>query len=299
MPDIEPGYIPPSTDKPTPFPVRKNLSEDPKPKVEPLTGEETAKVIAEMYDILGPTNGCILVNPNTVLAVAGLKGNADLPSPLLNDEEAEKIDMLNRQMESHGVHLGYPRNYRERLVTQLSFESLRGIEYKSRQTKLPGYFPYDSGTGRQGLREWQMRVQRNIRKINRDGRLSDETVGIYDDGVRLGYPDQAIRDFADWYEEGTQDHSKLTEADILSVNTYAQQYKGNVPEFDYYPSSAENPEIQEYIRKARETLDGFYKSEWHIKTAQDPSFLAARKERDERHERNVAHLQTEREQKRQ
>ncbi|GEM_PF-4718114 len=298
MPDIEPGFIPPPSDKPKPFLVRKNTSEDPKPKVELLTGEETAKVIAEMYDILGPTNGCILVNPNAVLAVAGLKGNADLPSPLLNDEEAEKIDMLNRQMESRGVHLGYPRNYRERVVTQLSLESLRGIEQKSRETKLPGYFPYDSGTGRQGLREWQMRVERNIRKINRDGRLSEETLGIYYDGVRLGYHDQAIRDFADWYQKETRERGDLAEADILSVNPYAQKYKGNVPEFDYYPSSAENPEIQEYIRKARETLDGFYKSEWHTSIAQDLTFLVARKGNEEQHQRNLAQLQAEREQKR-
>lgn len=33
---------------------------------EPLTGEETAQIVAKIYELLSPTNGCVLVEPTAV-----------------------------------------------------------------------------------------------------------------------------------------------------------------------------------------------------------------------------------------
>lgn len=95
-------------------------------------------------------------------------------------------------------------------------------------------------------------------------------IDIYTDGLCLGYPTQAIRDFAEWYALSSAERKQrpLQEAVIEG----AQTYKEPVPEFDFFPEHATDLQIQKYIQKASEVLRDFYASPWHQEISKKPLF---------------------------
>ena len=52
----------------------------------------------------------------------------------------------------------------------------------------------------------------------------------------------------------------MEESDLLSAHPLAQELQGAVPEFDFYPEHANDPEIVQYVADARQILSEFYES---------------------------------------
>ncbi|RJQ27453.1 hypothetical protein C4577_01330 [Candidatus Parcubacteria bacterium] len=264
----------------------------PEPTPEPLSGQETAKGISEMYEIIGPVNGCQLVEPTAVLAVAGLKGYTFLVDAIVNQEEKDNASKLNSQLEQKGLHVGYSDK-----LNQMTISNLRGLEYKTKRTKLPGFFPYSSNSGFSGKNRWHWEVDKRIELVKQQGVLSsDVETRIYEEAVMFGYPDQAAIDFEECLRTGDI-NKDLISSDIELAHPDAKKYKGPSSDFDYYPSSAKDPEIIEYISKAKQIIQDFYNSEWFVKISQDPNFIAAREAQNLRHKMRIDQLLSRRKQK--
>lgn len=242
-----------------------------------LTGEETAKVISRMYEILGPENGCLLVESTAVLAVAGLKGYTFLVDAKIDEQGKVEIEALNKQFEAEGLRIEVWSSN-----DAVNIFNLKGFAYKTRRTKIPGYLPYDYSTGFEGLRKLWREAFEEVERLKQNREIPTEVdEGIYEQGVMLGYPDQAILDFEKCLRAGDI-NKDLINSDMMSASPFAEEYGGPVPEFDYYPSSTADPEIVEYIERAKRVLKEFYSSSWHRAVAQNPEFLASRQREKER-----------------
>ena len=251
-------------------------SEDVK-KVDLLTGQETADRIEEMYGLLDCDAAARLIEPSNALAVAGLKGINYLYGFPLDKQEHDRLSSINEKIVPQGLEL-WINTPKGEDIENLSgtLTSLRGYAYKSLHSQkilpLVGIAPYSIDQGFEGLREWARDKDVAIMTAVEQGTLPqiDSPYIIYE-GIDLGYPDQAIIDFVDWCKT----HKPTVEADILSAHKLADKYHGPVPEFDYYPESAQDPEIVEYIANARRILKDFYDTPWVQKTTQSQVFKDA------------------------
>ena len=48
----------------------------------------------------------------------------------------------------------------------------------------------------------------------------------------------------------------------IPAHPMAQKYHGAIPEFYFYPESANDPELATYIERAKQVLHNFYESSW-------------------------------------
>ncbi|OIN93746.1 hypothetical protein COS81_03570 [candidate division WWE3 bacterium CG06_land_8_20_14_3_00_42_16] len=134
-----------------------------------------------------------------------------------------------------------------------------------------------------------------LKAAQQDGLILPETImEILEDGIELGYPDQAILDFEDCCHKGNVNRDVTVESNLLSASPQAQKYHGAVPEFDYYPEHAGDPEIVAYLQSAKATLKDFYESEWFRRLAKDKEFLEARRKADELEAKGLTELRAKR-----
>lgn len=268
---------------PTANDTTNNVSHDKEnpTKTEPRTGLETAEIVAQMYTELPKDVSIHLIEPSAVLTIAGMKGQSDIALLVQNPAEAgEKIDRLNPQLEQQGISLWYGRKQSDNTTPfPFGITNPKGYEFSSSrytifQTKF-GIQPYDSATGMEGLKAWQNNVSDTFSNAETEGRITEAEKEIYEQGIMLGYPDQAIVDFSEWYKN--KRHSEeLVEADILSVHPLAIKYHGAVPEFDYLQASIDNPDITSYIQRSRQILKEFYDSPWMQQLNKDATFITER-----------------------
>lgn len=244
---------------------------------EPLSGIETAELVSRVYEILGADIGCRLIEPNIVLAMSGMKGHADMHWVRLDNKKIEELKLVNSKLEIFGLELCFPKKIEgDCEIRGITFANLKGIERKSKTTKIPGVPLFDSRTGRDGLMMWNKEIETSLAKTQKEGKISEEVnLEVILEGINLGYPDQAILDFEKCLREGKV-HEDLLEADIISSIPEAEKYQGAVPEFDYYPEHKDDPEIVEYIFRAKEILKEFYNSVWFRGLSQKQEFYESR-----------------------
>jgi hypothetical protein len=246
-------------------------------KFEPLSGIETAEVAAKVYEILGAEFGCRLAEPNIILLISGMKGYADMPWVKLDREKIEKLEFVNSRLKDFGLEVIYPRELKgDYTISGITVINFRGVERKSKTTRMPGVPPYDSKLGKDGLMKWYRELDTSLKEAQKIGKISQAVdLEILFEGIIFGYPDQAIIDFEKCLRTGDI-HKDLSEADIISATAEAKKYQGAVPEFDYYPENKDNLEIVEYISKARKILSDFYQSEWFQELSQKQEFQESR-----------------------
>lgn len=245
----------------------------------PRPVDETVKIISEIHDLLPPELGNLFIVPNVVLAVAGMKGYADIHWATHDKKEAAAhIDSLNQHLSQYGIVVNYNADFEndEDSYFGLSMMSYRGFEYSSsrleafrKRFRVRGF---DSSTGSEGFTQWNTDLHKALKEAVKKGELTNIGAGIYSQGIHLGYPEKAIEDFENCYRTA-EIHKDLVEADILSVHPLAEKYHGPIPVYDYYPDSANDQGILENIASARDVLQGFYTSEWMQSLSIDPLFL--------------------------
>ena len=254
---------------------------------EPLSGLEVAELDAGLYEAVSPRLGSLLVESSIVLAMAGMKGNGESAARTgvaegeKDDAFAEDIVRANEYFQRTAPFLRFSGNRKASRHPQgfcyLGFgvTNLSGFERISRRTKLLSLSPFDASSGFDGLWEWREQVEVALEHAQRDGVIPPEhLLNIYRDGIELGYPDQAIKDFADWYVTGRK--KRLMESQISGVGTYRE----HEPDFDFYPEHANDPEIRACIERSERILKEFYESDWHQRIQRDPGFIAAREQKE-------------------
>jgi hypothetical protein len=241
--------------------------------------EETTRIISEMYDLLPPELGVHCIVPNVVLAVAGVKADADIHWATQDKRRAaEHIDVLNKHLNQYGIRVQYNEDFvnDDDDYFGLSVISLKGLEYSTSRLKTFkkrfSIRAFYSSTGFEGFTQWNRDLHKAFEDAVRRGELTKEGAGIYFQGIYLGYPEKAIEDFEKCYRTGNI-HTDLIEADILSAHPLAGKYHGAIPVYHYYPESAYEPEIVNNIDLARKMLNGFYTSDWMKKLSTDPLFI--------------------------
>lgn len=261
---------------------------------ESLSGFETAKLAEEVYSTLGPDNGCRMVEPSAILTLAGLKSIADIQSAKYDEAEVTKADEVDFLLQQRDITLRCIPHFPQRAIGALLLSNLNGLAYTTSRTKLPGYSPFVVEQGSDRIGEWEEAAEAKQRELIKQGVLDPAIdLSIYLQGIQLGYPDQAIIDFEHCFRSGDP-QGDLQEADILSVSPYAQEYHGAVPEFDFYPASANDRQIVDYITKARRVLQDFYATLWFQKLTRNADFQQARQRQNQRHSIALAMIREQR-----
>lgn len=257
---------------------KKAVEEPKRLEFEPLSGIETAEAAAKVYEIFGAELGCRLAEPNIILLISGMKGYADMPWVKLDREKIEKLEFVNSRLKDFGLEVIYPRKLEgDSTISGITVINFRGVERKSKTTRMSGVPPYDSKLGKDGLMKWHRELDSSLAEAQKTGKIPKAAdLEILFEGIVFGYPDQAIIDFEKCLRTGDI-HKDLSEADIVSATAEAKKYQGAVPEFDYYPENKDNPEIVEYISRARKILSDFYQSEWFQELSKKQEFQESRK----------------------
>lgn len=257
----------------------KKAAEEPKRlELEPLSGIETAEVAAKVYEILGAELGCRLAEPNVILLISGMKGYADIPWVKLDKEKIKELELANSRLENLGLEIIFPKKLAgDSIISGITIVNFKGIERKSKITRIPGVPQYDSKLGEDGLMTWYRKFDSSLKEAQKTGKIQKAVdLEIFFEGIIFGYPDQAIIDFEKCLRTGNI-HKDLLGADIISSIPEARKYQGAVPEFDYYLENKGNQEIVEYILRARKILSDFYQSDWFKELSRRQEFQKSRK----------------------
>lgn len=249
-------------------------------RLKPRSADEIAAIISALYNALPLHIAIHLIHPNVVLAVAGLKGIADVHL-VSQDKQSDKqcIDEANAEAERYGVQILFEDALDDSdPYVALTIVSLKGVEFaSSRMPHLRARFnfpKYNAETGFGGLITWKRKVEAGLEAALSRGELTSEEKDILEQGILLGYPEQAIEDFEQCHRSGDI-HKDLVSTDLISAHPLAAKFQGSVPEFDYYPKSKNNKQTVEYIRLAKDVIRSFYDHKWMQERAKDPAFNTA------------------------
>ena len=262
-----------------------NMSEDgfdaaSKNVPEPLSGSETAEIISSLYDSAGPRVGAHLVEANSVLTFAGVRGQTEFFIKNPTSEDRESIVKANETVATKGIRIrsvGKDLNDPEgKSILMVNVGSLRGHERVSLLTKLPGVKPFNSGSGWEGFAKWNSELGRAIDTAQKDRLLpaGKEFSSDIHSGIHKGYPDQAILDFCDWLSKGRKPRVIIPDMPLLNL------YEGALPLFYFYPEHQYYPNIQSTTQSWNRVLEDFYSSNWHEDIKNNPEFIRARQEID-------------------
>lgn len=282
---------PPVATIPTPAdrqPLLKTQGEITSPILEPLSGAETAELVAQIYQLAGPRIGPLLVEANIVLTLAGARGQTEffIANPQPNDWE--KVAAVKKILESRGIKIRAQdktfkaaSDNKETLIVDV--ENLKGYEYASHLSRIPGISRFDASTGWEGFREWRIRVSAGLRKAIVENRIpytentEGEIQGMIITGISKGYPDTAIYDAIDCWIVHERTY-QLADSQI----PYVDIYHGAEPNFDFHPDHKNDPTIQQTITSWGKILEDFYASPWHQQIKRNPQFQQTRELRDKR-----------------
>ncbi|MBI2121806.1 MAG: hypothetical protein HYT98_01655 [Candidatus Sungbacteria bacterium] len=235
--------------------------------------EWAAERAEEWYTQIDPKIGTYLVDANVVLTVAGARGQTELFIDNAEEKDLETIKKLNALSEPQGVRFNV-REFSEKLHNGGKFigvevESLKGYEFTSRRSKIPGITPFDSSKGWDAVPQWRISLEENMKRLQQEGviprHLKVDSLNV---GFEKGYPDRAIYDFAEEKSHKEKHGKELTDAAIPLVGLYG----GAIPIYNFYAEHRNDPEIMRHQLEWETTLNKFYQSNWHQKLKEDPIF---------------------------
>ena len=223
--------------------------------VKPLNGEETANLIAGFYQDLGPRLGSHLVEPNTVLTIAGMRGSGKFVIHNLTKEEQNKIEKLNEKSKKLGIQFTVDNDEKDNSAN-ISILNLKGLEYTTNLSKLPFVKPFNAGQGFEAESSWGKAIIENAQKnFPNIKKYSAHLIT----GLMLGYPDKAILGVLNNVNEGIISSSELVDS--------------NIPYSSYLREHANDPVIAKTLDSWGKLLIEFHKSNWCQSIAKDPEFI--------------------------
>jgi len=255
---------------------------------EPLKGEKTVEIIAQIYEFLGPRLGCEFVESNVILTIAGARGAAGLRYYYPESDDYNKLQALNEIVKQWNIRIKTSGDD-EKNKMGVRIDNLYGYELIIRQTKIHFIKPFNASEGWDGFDAWD-NAMRELIESQKDRKKQVELDNAYQ-GVIFGYPDLAIADFQQWIF--TDNRMYMAKSDI----PYSHLYNCAEPNFEYFPEHEKDPAIRDTIKKWGTILTDFYQSSWHLKLAKDPAFQEARLHNKINDDRYFQKRQVERQQK--
>lgn len=248
---------------------------------ETLDGQELAELESELFKVAPEYLQPHLLESNVVLVLAGFKPQSEFFINLKSEADLQKVkgdlEKLNQALEGQGTLARFeiigepssPQDKPEELEAMISAESLVGYERMSHSTAIPGVPEFDSGAGWEEFEKWYPSFVAGVEQAQKQGKLPAEydTAAILS-GLKKGYPDQAIYDFAQWL--ASKKEAKMQRSAI----PYTGLYQEAEPNFDFFPEHADDSTIQRYIKQAGQLLKEFYESPWHQQIAKQPHIRA-------------------------
>lgn len=241
---------------------------------------EISEILEVLMESMGMETGSSFVEPSNILTFAGLKGNNYLYSLLKPPDDIDVDTKINQLLNKYGLRVWLALDEKfSKVLVQGDLESLTGMENKTKNSKiiLPKFLVpvFDATSGFEGLKVWKKVFRTRLDELVAKGEISDlnSSKQIFSDGIRLGYPDQAILDFD--LHLRTDRKTKSISSLLLSAHPFAQIYAGAHPDFFYAPDSWKDAEILIYIETAKKVLVEFYTSDWFTKLESSSKFRNA------------------------
>ena len=237
----------------------------------PVTADEletrllqTAERIDRLYGLAGPGVGCLLYDPCYVLAFGELRPEGSWNGNLLTEADDATLARLAPVAEE----MGYRLQRRER---GLQVQSLRGLALVSRESKLPGVYPFDPAEGWKGWDQWFRRVGDKMEKSD------TPQVGHTLIGLALGYPDTAVSGYLAGLNQPVH-HARAVGTHIRGTN----YLENGQPNFDMMPEDISKPDVMRTCERWGDFLSRFYGLPQVRKRLGESAFLEARRVRKKR-----------------
>jgi hypothetical protein len=248
------------------------------------TTDQITSVLTEIWSLLDSQMAFKMMQPNVVLAIAGIKPVADMCEIDPNSNTLKDLPHINKILGVFGLRLyviikpGEPDYYG-------GIESSLGLERTTNLSKFPFVIKYTNNV--EEFANWKSEMKIKYQEEVNKGHYTDKEISMIKQGLEMGYPDQAIKDLLHYY--------KLDEEHRLNVPAYlkyiedarvSESLKKKVmgkeiyvkarlhipneyletsplPLFSYSYNNKDNEGINTWIHDANEVLDGFYNSEWY------------------------------------
>ena len=241
------------------------------------SAERAAERIETWYSHLEPRLAKYLTDPNVVLTLADARGQTEsyITEPHPEDEAA--FEKLNELTAPDGIRfevIPSTSQTTKNPALMLNIESLKGYEYVTHQTKLPGIPKFDAAQGWDRIQPWQKEALAGVNSAAERGEYPpeiqiDDTAKHTVIGVMKGYPDLAItsmiKDRAQY--TGEPRNRRFTQV------PYSDYYPGPQPNYGYDPK--DEAEILPHVNAWGKLLEDYYTSPTHTKLEQDPDFIQA------------------------
>lgn len=261
---------------------------------EALSGQETAKIVEDLFERCPIALSSSLVESNVVLTIAGIKSFTNCDPYIVSKQNLEDfrrgVNEINQYFQERSLPVSF------KLIDETDFSSseninrisimilnLVGFERATKRSKIPGVSVYEASSGPEGFNRFWGDFEERIKRAKEEGKISkDLNDDILSQGIYLGYPDQAILDYSDWYTK-KKDPYEIRDANI----PYSRTYQCAEPNFDYYKEHENDPDIRQYIEEAGTALRDFYESDWHKRIAEGDSFISERARQAEIHKKDM------------
>lgn len=233
-------------------------------------GARVAEISHEIFKQVDVRLGANFVKAGVILTMAGLKPMTSYISVehVTEDDEVTALrresELVNRHLDQVNSQLSIGEEIRKipargrlaaRSILPLDFMSTRGAERISKSSRFKGVPQFDKDK-EDAIMAWYWEIGDWIENAKKEGNIpSNFDAQVFQEGITLGYPEQAIWDFADWVATGRKkdlEHGSFT---------LEGKHWSAVPSYDYYPEHEDDPGIIENIRVGNEVLRQFYESE--------------------------------------
>lgn len=250
-----------------------------KRKPTPFTVPQTVELVSMLYNELGPRIGCHLVEPNTLLALAGFRGQGNFLTHYLTQEEKIRFAQINNQLKALGINFEVNDDVQDELV-DIFVGNLKGLEYATGLSKLPFVKKFKADTGLMGYKDWFQHTNNEAKKYFQEqyaqSPFSQDSLSHLMIGLVFGYPDQALLDLYNSREDYPAGKSEIP---------FSNYYDNPEPNFSFLPEHKNDPGIVHIVNTWGNFLQTFYKSPWQQKLQNDSEFKRMRKLEDEMHDR--------------
>ena len=254
--------------------------------IELRTTDQITSVLTEIWGLLDSQMAFKMMQPNVVLAIAGLKPMADMSEISPDNNTIQRLPEINETLHKHGIELYII--IKDNAVDYFGgVISLNGLERVTSLSNFPFMKKFKNTLDFKDFIDWKEEMKAVYQKELDAGNFNFKEIGILGQGIRMGYPDQAILDLLHFYR--LDKDKRISVAPYLKIffneeldEKRIESLKGkeifvkanlNIPEeyleasplplFSYSYTNKDNEGINTWIHDANKILDGFYNSKWY------------------------------------
>lgn len=250
------------------------------------SAKQAVDILAELHKRIGSAHLAYWVTPNCVLTFAGARGVCDgvfyhptEDTQVLNSwaqeiyADIQEIKSITKVLNAQsGVDVAA---YGKTPIATYDLLLEKGLAYSLESTDLVNIkleqLEIEDGNG-----EWLVAdsIAKLLRSNEKFKESTDEYLQHVAAGIILGYPDKAITESIDLWDNKEPFSEQLISADIKG----ARFYDCPMPVYDYPRNMVNDSTIITHEKLWSGILKEFYESDFHVELAKDPHFQKKAKE---------------------